>query len=1021
MHSSQHYRLLALLLTIVMSFQIIVMPNQSTFAEATATDIRQESDVPALRENVLTVLAFTSDIHNTSGNTAANRLGRWLDTMADSDHFGKKPDVMAFGGDMAGANAAGYWDLTQADMNILTDRDVTGAYTTGNHEISYGGDFSFSSYQSGAYSSTETKGQFQISKEAAVGSNYRIYCLGSRSGRSDYSNSIDDLVTYLNNVGNDKPIFIITHFPLHAFGSRVTTGASDVVDVLNNAVVDNGQKIVFLWGHNHTESDTYYDYIYRAGDTIPTGTNNTNRKTIRFYYGAAGCMSDREYGTGSASVKGKGLIVTINSSNQLSFAYYDENGNNVTEGGTFTEQDSIEVTGVTVNTSVTVDVGREVQLTANVSPDNATNKAVRWSSDNTSVATVDEKGLVQGVSEGSAIITVTTVDGSYSASCEVTVTLNDDPYMENIVNITPTTENPEEYITIDTGDLLTINVTNGSSSNSYNFTATLDNSGIAQIQGNTTINIAAGNNGQFIVEGVSAGTTDITIQNNPSYSQYLRKGIIHLTVEDSGSTPIDPSLEETVTYHLTTALKDGKKYIITNGNSGNVYVLSTEANGSRILKGIAAAVTDNKITLSSSDAVVSSFTAELKNDITEGFWLKNEEQYLSVNNASGLRMVDSSEQNSSSNSVKCWHYKAEGKDLLWNFKDTSTSDGYTDASQSYKYYLECSNGIFTDGHVSNKSLVNSINLPKMYIFEEMTDQEQDHIAPAFTVHSLVLSGKIGVNFFMDLPTIDGVDYTDSRMEFTVNGKTTTASFDPDFKNSTKDYYGFTCHVNSIQMAETITAVFRYGDDQTVTETYSIKQYLESLDAKADSFDETTVSLFHALADYGHYVQPFLSDANGWVISTDYAEMDKYYTTGYTISEVTSAVAGYAISRVNSNPDVEKITYTLSLDSGTDIRVYFKPVADYSGSFAVTVDGNTWNAVKQTDGRYLVTIPGISAHLLGTTYTVVATTDAGSATVKVSALSYVQELLETYTDSRYQNAAASIYYYYAAAQAYKENH
>ena len=297
--------------------------------------------------------------------------------------------------------------------------------------------------------------------------------------------------------------------------------------------------------------------------------------------------------------------------------------------------------------------------------------------------------------------------------------------------------------------------------------------------------------------------------------------------------------------------------------------------------------------------------------------------------------------------------------------------------------------------------------------------------PEFMSKSLVLSGQIGVNFFMKLPEIEGVDYSNSYMTFSISGKGTTTvrdDYDPTFKNkSGNGYYGFTCYVNSIQMAETITAVFHYGDGQTVTETYSIKQYLESLDAKAGSFDDTTVALFHALADYGHYVQPFLSDVNGWTIDTHYAEMDKYYTDSYTISDVTMAVADYAISREHSDADIEKITYTLALDSGTDIRVYFKPVSGYSGSFTVTVDGNTWEAEKKSDGRYLVTIQGISAHLLGTSYTIVATTDAGSATVKVSALSYVQGLLSAYTDSRYQNAAASIYNYYMAAQEYKANH
>ena len=60
-------------------------------------------------------------------------------------------------------------------------------------------------------------------------------------------------------------------------------------------------------------------------------------------------------------------------------------------------------------------------LTATVEPNNATNRNVTWSSDNPSVATVNN-GVVSAVSEGTATITVTTVDGGYKDTCPVTVT-----------------------------------------------------------------------------------------------------------------------------------------------------------------------------------------------------------------------------------------------------------------------------------------------------------------------------------------------------------------------------------------------------------------------------------------------------------------------------------------------------------------------------------------------------------------------------------------------------------------------
>ncbi|WP_242837277.1 Ig-like domain-containing protein [Alkaliphilus transvaalensis] len=62
-----------------------------------------------------------------------------------------------------------------------------------------------------------------------------------------------------------------------------------------------------------------------------------------------------------------------------------------------------------------------LQLNAVVAPADATNKDVTWSSDNDTVATVDANGLVTAEAEGVAVITVTTNDGSFTATVEITV------------------------------------------------------------------------------------------------------------------------------------------------------------------------------------------------------------------------------------------------------------------------------------------------------------------------------------------------------------------------------------------------------------------------------------------------------------------------------------------------------------------------------------------------------------------------------------------------------------------------
>lgn len=83
----------------------------------------------------------------------------------------------------------------------------------------------------------------------------------------------------------------------------------------------------------------------------------------------------------------------------------------------------IAVTGVTLNkTSIRLLKDATETLTATVSPANATNKTVTWTSSNEDVATVTSEGVVTAKAVGTATITVTTEDGSKTATCTVKVT-----------------------------------------------------------------------------------------------------------------------------------------------------------------------------------------------------------------------------------------------------------------------------------------------------------------------------------------------------------------------------------------------------------------------------------------------------------------------------------------------------------------------------------------------------------------------------------------------------------------------
>ena len=86
-------------------------------------------------------------------------------------------------------------------------------------------------------------------------------------------------------------------------------------------------------------------------------------------------------------------------------------------------EEPVAVTGVTLNTNtVTLTVGQSTLLIATVAPEDATNRNVRWTSSDSTIAAVDSDGNVKAVAAGEAIITVTTEDGSKTATCTITVT-----------------------------------------------------------------------------------------------------------------------------------------------------------------------------------------------------------------------------------------------------------------------------------------------------------------------------------------------------------------------------------------------------------------------------------------------------------------------------------------------------------------------------------------------------------------------------------------------------------------------
>ena len=102
----------------------------------------------------------------------------------------------------------------------------------------------------------------------------------------------------------------------------------------------------------------------------------------------------------------------------------EENGADNNQSGNGGDK-TVHVTGISLDrNSATIKEGEYITLVATVTPSNADNKSVSWSSSSDAVATVDASGKVTGVKAGSATITATAADGGMKATCALSVEAN---------------------------------------------------------------------------------------------------------------------------------------------------------------------------------------------------------------------------------------------------------------------------------------------------------------------------------------------------------------------------------------------------------------------------------------------------------------------------------------------------------------------------------------------------------------------------------------------------------------------
>ncbi|WP_211361188.1 Ig-like domain-containing protein, partial [Maribacter flavus] len=166
--------------------------------------------------------------------------------------------------------------------------------------------------------------------------------------------------------------------------------------------------------------------------------------------------------------------------------------------GLFGNSTTVPVNGITVTPSgAALTVGESTSLTATVSPANATETSVAWSTSNPGVATVNTNGTVTAIGAGTATITATTNDGSFSDTATITVQTATVP----VTGVTVTPSGAD--LTVGDNASLTATVSPANATDTSVAWST-SNPGVATVSTDGT------------VTAIGAGTTTITATTNDS-------------------------------------------------------------------------------------------------------------------------------------------------------------------------------------------------------------------------------------------------------------------------------------------------------------------------------------------------------------------------------------------------------------------------------------------------------------------------------------------------------------------------
>lgn len=272
--------------------------------------------------------------------------------------------------------------------------------------------------------------------------------------------------------------------------------------------------------------------------------------------------------------------------------------------------------------------------------------------------------------------------------------------------------------------------------------------------------------------------------------------------------------------------------------------------------------------------------------------------------------------------------------------------------------------------------------------------------------NLSLNGTIGLNI-----RVDANAYITGSEKLVVTDSASRVIVDQALSglwSAANGFYVASLPVNAKEMTDVFTVCLKNGDDVIAgtTSNVSVKSYAQALAAS----DPAWADLMNAMLDYGAAAQELF---------------------GYNTSNLASDISGGITFDVAGLPDLttdgdrsflSAIAGTLTLESGTDLNLYFKPV-DPGATLTATAEDQSHNAValetETVDGYLKVSIKDLAAEELGDEFYITVTDGAKSVTLNYSALCWVKSAVGSASASDETKTLAKAVGVYAS-EAQKKN-